>query len=151
MNPFTEVVVHTHPDDILYALFSGPDIIKMEEVVYYTTSGFKHVVNHKDVTHILIAENRTFALRFDDEQSALKLRDIYLNKDIQKEFIKELHDDYDDDNTGHPLYQSTTDIFKQIDHLYNLFEAYEINMSLYEANYDSNNRITTWDKIENDD
>lgn len=147
----TEVFVHTHPTGKPYPMYSGPDIIKMGEMIYKISNGPESVVNKLDVTHILIADGRTFALRFDDLESTLKLRDIYLDEKKKDKFIKTLHSNYKSDVSDIPPHLPDTDIFKQQEHMFNLFKAYSLNMSLYEANYDSNGRITTWEKVENED
>lgn len=148
-NPYTVVVVHTHPEDNddYYDMFSGSDIIKMGEITKYVQSGFNPVVNPVEITHILIVNGKTFALRFDDEASVQFLLDIYENVNLRSDFINDLHYAYDSDKGGPPTFQTTTTIFKQQRHIYNLFSKYNLNMSLYEANYDENNRIDNWQKI----
>jgi hypothetical protein len=131
-------------------MYSGNDIAKMGEMVYKITNGPESVVNPEDVTHMLIVDGKTFALKFDDEQSAMKLRDIYLDKDKRDKFIDKLNDDYSSDVSDIPPHLPETDIFMQQDHMFNLFNTYNLNMSLYEANYDSTGRVSSWSKIEND-
>ena len=149
VNPYTVVIAHTHPpsDDDYYAMFSGPDIIKMGQIIKYVQSAFTQVVNPVEITHILIADGKTFALRFDDADSVQNLLDIYENKDKRKNFIKDLHDNYDSDNSGSPLHQSTTTIAKQQQHIFNLLADNNLNMSMYEANYNDNGFINDWQKI----
>ena len=72
---------------------------------------------------------------------------IYEDKNKRKDFTDDLNDAYESDNSGFPLYQSTTYIGKQQEHLYNLFSKFNLNLSLYEANYDSNGFINDWQKI----
>ena len=108
-------------------------------------------INLVDITHIVIAEGRTFALRFDDADSVQKLLDIYENQTKRDLFYKKLENDYLNDTTGPPLYTTATTVEKQQEHIYNLLSEYNINMSLYEANYDTNGFISDWQKINKED
>jgi len=149
VNPFTEAIAHTHPPsgDGYFTMFAGPDIIKMGEMVKMVQSTFSPVVNPIDIAHILIADGMTFAIRFDDAASVQTLRDIYEDKDKKEDFKDDLEDAFKSDKSGPPLYQSTTTVAKQQRHIYKLLGKYNLNMSLYQANYDANGFISDWQKI----
>jgi hypothetical protein len=149
VNPYTAVVAHTHPpsEDGFYAMFSGPDIIKMAEIMKYTQSINPTIVKPTDITHILIADGNTFAIRFDDAASAQALLNIYEDTTKRTRFLNRLQKDYDSDNTGYPLYQSTTTVAKQQQHLYDLLSEFNLNMSVFEANYNLNGSVSNWQKI----
>ena len=155
VNPLTVVIVHTHPpsSDGYFSMFSGNDIIKMGEIAKHVQSSpfVNKPINLVDITHIVIAEGRTFALRFDDADSVQKLLDIYENQTKRDLFYKKLENDYLNDTTGPPLYTTATTVEKQQEHIYNLLSEYNINMSLYEANYDTNGFISDWQKINKED
>lgn len=70
---------------------------------------------------------------------------IYNNEKDITEFLRKLESDYDD--SGAPLYENTTTIDKQLEHIYNLISHYGLNMTMYKANTDANNRITDWKRI----
>ncbi|WP_028872850.1 hypothetical protein [Psychroserpens burtonensis] len=89
VDPYTVVIAHTHPpsEDGYYAMFSEPDITKMGEIVNHVENSFSQSVPTIDITHIVIADGKTFAIRFDDAASVQKLLDIYSDKDKKKEFV----------------------------------------------------------------
>lgn len=149
VNPFTVVVVHSHPpsENGYFAMFSGPDIIKMGENAKHVVNGVLQTVPRLDITHIVIADGRTFALRFDDAASVQTLIDIYDNKEKKNEFEEKLKSDFRSDTSGPPLHESTTTVEKQQAHIYNLLSKYNLNMSMYEANYSANGFINDWQKI----
>ena len=146
-NSYTVVVVHSHPDDDVYAMYSGPDILKMAEIVAKVQSDSLSTVELTEITHILVTQDDYYALQFDDEASAQKLLNIYNNENVKNLFLKKLENDYDSDNSGSPLYKNTTTIDKQLEHIYNLFSKNGLNMTMYKANTDADNRITDWKRI----
>ncbi|WP_460220648.1 hypothetical protein [Psychroserpens sp. MEBiC05023] len=152
VNPYTVVIAHSHPPsaDGYYAMYSGPDILKMGEITKHIQNSVLQTVPTIDITHILIADGKTFAIRFDDAASVQKLLSIFENKRKKKEFERNLKNKYESDNTGYPLNQSTTTIEKQQKHLYKLLSKYGLNMSLYQANYDDNGFINDWQKLNKD-
>ncbi|BAO75847.1 hypothetical protein [Winogradskyella sp. PG-2] len=157
VNPYTAVIAHTHPNDVFYKMFSAPDILKMAQIakkIQSDQSISASTVEFTEITHILIFENspgqhRTYALRFDDEATVNKLLNILNNSNRSMLFNKELKKAYESDHNYNTA-QPETDIFKQQQHLFNLLEDYNLNISLYEANYDANNLIDNWAKINKD-
>ena len=119
----------------------------MAEVIDRVQNNSQTTVELTEITHILVTQDKYYALRFDDEESAQKLLEIFNDDDDKDKFQKELKDNYEDDNTGSPLYQSTTSTDKQLAHIYNLFSKYGLNMSMYKANKDNDGNVYGWNKI----
>lgn len=149
INSNTEVVAHTHPDSDVFAMFSAPDIIKMIEIADQVVRDNSSTVNLLSITHILVVNGKTFALRFDDSFSVNMLNDIANDKKKRAKFDRRLKDLYESDFNSQS-FQLETDIYKQQNHLYALFQQFGLSMSLYEANYDSNGLVDNWEKINKD-
>lgn len=143
VDAYTVVIVHKHPDNGVYDMFSGNDIIKMGQNVYRTASNSN--INPMSITHMLITSDRTFALRFDNPLSAEKLKNIYSNIDNRNKFIKKLNNAYGQDQK--PQLGKYTDISKQQHRLFDFLKTANLGISLYEANYDSNGYVEGWQKI----
>ena len=150
VNPFTVVIAHSHLSEDVFEMFSGADIFKLGEVISYVRSSLNPVVETNEITHILIADGRTFAVTFDNEASIQVLMDIFEDKTKRAKFKKRLDRSYNSDHSGFPLNELQTTIEKQQKHLYNLFSKFNLKLSLYEANYDSNGLIDNWQKINKD-
>ena len=147
----TTVIAHTHPHNVVYKMFSAPDILKMAEMANYVLNNTNSTVALTELTHIVVFKDgdqyKTFALRFDDIATAYNLINILNNPKDQRKFLKDLKKYYDSDNTGYPTYTSTTTLGKQQRHIFNLLDDNNLNMSLYEANFDNNGHIDSWQKI----
>lgn len=147
MQIYTVVVAHTHPTvSVKYGMFSAPDILKMAENIKRVQSNSTSTVKFTEITHIVVFGGKTFALRFDDKASALKLVDILNDSKERAKFEEKLRDDYESD-VNNLTNEDNTTIPKQQEHLYNFLADFGLNMSVYQANYDENNRVDTWDKI----
>ena len=139
------MVAHTHPKNDAFEFFSPEDIMYFASLASANVTDTDiAILNPTEITFALIVDNQTFALQFDDTETVNKLIDIY--KDIEKrtEFIDDLRDDYENDiniMTG-----ETTDIGKQRQHVFNHLENYNLNVSLYEANYNGD-YIQNWEKL----
>ena len=95
-------------------------------------------------------EFKTFALRFDDLESVLALLNIRNNRKKRNEFERVLKGNYESDINS-VTYVIETDIYKQQRHLFNHLNKYNLNISLYEANYDAYGRVDTWQRINEND
>jgi hypothetical protein len=156
-NSQTTVIAHTHPASVDYKMFSAEDILKMAEMANKVENATQSNVQLTEITHIVMFNNnenpndpKAFALRFDNIASVQRLQNILNNPKQNRDFKKKLKSDYDDDNSGPPLYQSTTTIAKQQEHLFNLLDKNNLNISLYEANFDNNGFVNDWQKINKD-
>lgn len=138
---YTTAIAHTHPQaSVKYKMFSAPDILKMAEMANRIQTKSNNPISALETSHILIFKNdsgeyRTYALRFDDNTAINNLQNIYNNIRLRNKFLKRLKLKY------------TSDIFKQQKHLFSLFNEFDLNISLYEADYDSNGLVNNWKKI----
>ncbi|WP_452219200.1 hypothetical protein [Lacinutrix undariae] len=142
---YTEVIVHTHPPTDVFSMFSGPDILEMGKVASLIEGVSASTVASVSITHILVTDGMTFALRFDDIASVTKLKNIYEDPEQKKKFNKRLLKLYKKDKnslTG----LGETDIYKQQRHLFAFLQEYNVNLSLYQADQ-SGGFITGWRKI----
>ncbi len=145
--PYTAMIAHSHPDDEVYEMYSGPDIIKIAQIVKKVQNSSDTTVELTEITHILVTQDNYYAMRFDDKASALKLLEIFNDENDRSDFEDKLEKDYRNDNTGPPLYQDTSTIGSQMQHIYSLFAKYGLNMTIYKADKDADNRPTDWNKI----
>jgi hypothetical protein len=148
---YTTVVAHNHPNSVFFKMFSAPDILKMALIAKRIQNTNDSTVQLTEITHILVFENspgdfRTFALRFDNVASAETLLDLLNNKNKKRDFEADLLEDYKSDHNYQTALPETT-LAKQQKHLFKLLERYNLNISLYEANFDENNLVDSWQKI----
>ncbi|QMU64642.1 MAG: hypothetical protein GKR88_10305 [Flavobacteriaceae bacterium] len=150
VHPYTAAIAHTHSNDVAYKMFSAPDILKMAQIVNRVQSNANSTVLPLEITHILVVDNndtdKTYAIRFDDMQSIQILQDIISNKKKQQRFNKKLKNAYESDYS-YQTYTDETDIFKQQRHLFKHLEKYNLNISLYEANFNDLGLVDHWQKI----
>ena len=78
---YTSAIAHTHPNDVAYKMFSGPDVLKLAQMANVMQTSGETTVEPLEITHIIVFENtagdfRTYALRFDDTQSLQRLQVI---------------------------------------------------------------------------
>lgn len=151
-NSQTVVIAHRHTDNVAYKMFSAPDILKMAEMAKKVLNSGNSSVKLTELTHIVVFKNingnyKTFALRFDNVTSVQNLINILNNPVENLKFKKKLKLDYGNDNSGRPLYENTTTLDKQQRHIFNLLDNYNLNMSLYEANFDNDGFVNGWQKI----
>ncbi len=155
---FTMAIAHNHPMNnqsavyTEYEMYAGPDIMKLGEILRVIDLDQQDTVDPLDVTHFLVTKSssnndRTFALRFDDLISIQKFMDVFNNIKKREKFIRTLQNKYKSDVGDPPLYESTTTRSKQQKHIYDLLANYDINMSMYEANYDASGYVNDWQKI----
>jgi len=142
---YTVVIVHTHPPTDVFSMFSGPDILEMGKVESLRSGTGGSTVNPVSITHILVVDGMTFALRFDDLASVIKLKNIYDDSDQRDKFNKKLLRYYESDKNSLTGLMET-DIYKQQRHLFALLQEYNVNLSLYQADY-SEGFIIGWRKI----
>ncbi len=152
-HPYTAVIAHTHPSCVYYKMFSAPDILKLANMAYKVQNSSNTTVKLTELTHILVfndnGTHKTYALRFDDEASVQTLLDIVNNEKLLDDFNKKLQKDYDSDYNSF-TFTNETDIYKQQRHLFKHLEKYNLNISLYEANFDTNGKVNHWKKINKD-
>ena len=155
INQYTAVISHCHPDvtstqNINFEMYSGVDILKMGAIVDLVLNDQSQnptTVSLTEITHVLVTQDKYYALRFDDVASAMKLRDIFINKNLYDKFTKKLFLDYMSDIINSPTNSSSSSIDDQIKHIYNIFAENGLNMTLYKAETDNDNKITDWKKI----
>lgn len=145
------LIVHNHPDNVYYKMFSAEDILKMAQIVKRIQDYGQSTVQLTSITHIIVFENspgdfKTYAIRMDDNQTAQILSNINSNKRSKRKFIRRLKDAYESDYS-YQSYSDETDIFKQQRHLFKFLNKNNLNLSLYEANFDDNGRVDNWQKI----
>jgi|GEM_PF-5445115 len=155
VNPYIAAIAHTHTNNVFFKMFSAPDILKMAEMAYKVQSNSDTTVLLTEITHMLVFKNdtgefKTYALRFDDLESVLALQNIRNNKKKRKRFEKKLRNDYES-NVNPVTYAYETDIYIQQRHLFSYLNNYNLNISLYEANYDAYGHVDTWQRINEND
>jgi len=151
VNGFTAAIAHTHTSSVAYKMFSAPDILKMAQMADRIQSENLSTVQLTEITHILVFENsagdfRTYALRFDDAESVQTLQDIANDRKAKRDFNKKLKKDYESDYS-YETYTDETDILKQQRHLFDFLDNFNLNISIYEANFGDDGRIDNWQKI----
>jgi hypothetical protein len=152
VNSYVSVFVHSHPSCVAYKMFSAEDILKLAKMANEVQSNpnGNTTVELIELTHIIVFNDNglegTFALSFDDTASVQALQDIANNRRDKKEFINDLEKDYRSDFDNNSGIENTS-IAKQQEHLFNHLEEYNLNISLYEANLDDNNKVDHWKKI----
>jgi len=145
---YTILVVHTHPQEDVYAFFSAQDILYLARMANaIEASGSNNNINPVNLTMMLIVYGQTYAIRFDDIQSIQKLKDIYNDKDKRKDFKDKLLDDYEKDNNY--MTGATSSISQQQNRLLTFLTNYNLNISIYQAT-ESNDIIDGWEKFKED-
>lgn len=145
VNSSTIAVAHTHPDDDAVEMFSYNDIFKLAEMYYYTQNNSE--IETTSLTHILITHGETYAIQFDDVDSAQTLLEIYQNVKEHDQFAKKLSNLYQPYNSS----TFSNDLLspkEQKRAMFRLLEEYNINISLYQANYDNTGKIDSWQEID---
>lgn len=151
---YTTVVAHNHPSFVFYKMFSAPDILKMAQIAKKIQNTSDSTVQLTEITHILVFENspgdfRTFALRFDNVASVQTLLGILNDAERRTQFQDDLKELYESDHNYQTALPETT-ISKQQGHLFKLLDKLNLSISLYEANFDNNNLVDNWQKINKD-
>ena len=140
--PLSFAMTHSHPNSDDFLFFSGEDILSIAALANsYSGPNF---YNFGTFTVFLVTDDRTFALRFEDNDSMSTIIDISSNKRSRKNFIKRLLKNYAKDinlTTG-----ENTNISKQQRRLFDLLDELNLNLSFYEATYEDG-FINNWEEI----
>lgn len=136
---------HSHPDSCgVYGMFSAGDVLNLAKIQdKYNGLGKDH---YNTYTFILTTTTDTYAIKFNNNQAMVKLKEIYNDDDERDDFYKRFKKNFK------RLGNNPTE-YNMMKRLLSIFNDFELEIDLYEAVIDNSNFVTGWEKktLENDD